>query len=240
MKRIIGLAIITVTCILWTTGCSSLTIGNEKISDIYIEEDKAEQLNIDLTIDYGQVDISAGADSWVDGNITYNIADLEPKVTYKLKRKSGKIKIDQPKKAKLNVKKGALKNDWDLQLTNDVPVDLKISTGASDTNMNLQEMQLRSLHVETGVGRSILNLGGPWKESFDVNIQMGVGESTIILPKDVGVEIRSTEGIGSATFNGFTLKEKGVYVNDAFEHADVIISVHTELGIGAANFELED
>ena len=106
--------------------------------------------------------------------------------------------------------------------------------------MNLQGMQLHSLDIETGVGRSTVNLGGVWEQSFNVNIEMGVGESTIILPKDVGVEIKSTKGIGSATFNGFISNGKDVYVNDAFEHADVIITVQTELGIGSANFELEE
>lgn len=239
MRKMIGMGIITLTSIIWITGCSAATIGKEKVSEIYIEKDKAEQLAIDLKIDYGQVDISSGANPWVDGEIKYNIADLEPKVKYKSGRKKGKITINQPKKHKINLKKGSLKNKWDLQLSNDVPVELNISTGASDTNLNLQGMQLRSLDVETGVGKTTVNLAGVWQESFNVNIQMGVGESTVILPKEVGVEIKSSEGIGSATYNGFTSNGKNVYVNDAFEDADVIISVQTELGIGQVNFELE-
>lgn len=240
MTRLMGLGLITIACLVWTTGCSSSAVGNEEISEIYIEKDKAEQLDINLTIDYGQVNISTGANAWVDGDIKYNIADLEPKVAYKLKRKKGKITIDQPKKTKINVKKGSLKNDWDLLLTNDVPVDLKIRTGASDTSMNLKDMKLQSLDVETGVGRNKLDLSGEWKKSFDVNIQMGVGESTIILPENVGVEIKSTKGIGTATFDGFISKGKDVYVNDAFEHADIIISVQTELGVGSAHFKLAE
>lgn len=239
MGKLIGLGILTLGCSIWLVGCSTSTIGNEQNAKVYVEKDQADQLDIDLTIDYGQVNISAGADAWVEGDIQYNVAELEPKVIYKLKRDQGKITIDQPKKTKINVKNGALKNDWDLQLTNDLPVDLKINTGASDTSMNLEGMQLQSLDIETGVGRSILNLGGTWSESFHVHLQMGVGESTIILPNDVGVEIKSTKGIGSATFNGFISNGKDTYVNEAFEHADVIISIQTELGIGSANFELE-
>lgn len=239
MRKITCSALITIAFIIWMTGCSSLAIGNEKVEDIYVEEDTAEQLDMNLEIDYGQVNISSGSNAWVDGEINYNVRELEPKVTYKLKKNQGEITIDQPKKADINVKKGALKNDWNLQLTKNVPVHLKVNTGASDTYMNLQGMQLASLDVETGVGKSTVNLAGTWEESFDVNIDMGVGESTVILPKDVGVEIKSSKGIGSATFNGFTSNGKGMYVNDAFENADVIISVETELGIGAVNFELE-
>src|SRR5690625_571624 len=240
MGKLTGLGSLILGCGILISGCSTSTIGDEKISDVYIEKDQAKQLDIDLTIDYGQVNISAGSDNWLEGDITYNINELEPKVTYNLKRDKGKIKIDQPKKAKVNVKKGALTNDWDLQLSNDIPVDLKVNTGASDTYINLQGMQLQSLDIETGVGKSTVNLGGVWEKSFDVNIEMGVGESTVILPKDTGVEIKSTKGIGSATFNGFISKDKDTYVNEAFEHADVIITVQTELGIGSANFELEE
>lgn len=239
MGKLMGLGIIILSCGILILGCSASAIGDEKNSDVFIENDEAKQLEIDLTIDYGQVNISAGSNHWVEGDITYNMNELEPKVTYKLKRDKGKIKIDQPKKTKVNIKKGSLKNEWDLELTNDIPVDLKVNTGASNTSMNLKGMQLESLNIETGVGKSTLNLSGDWKESFNVNIEMGVGESTIILPKDVGVEIKSSKGIGSASFNGFTSNGNDVYVNDAFEHADVIISVQTELGIGSVNFEIE-
>lgn len=239
MRILIGIGIVMLTCYILISGCSSPTISKEKTSDIFIEKDQADQLDIDLIINYGQVNISAGANNWIEGKIEYNVKELKPKTTYKLKRNTGKITINQPKKPKVNFKKGKWKNDWDLQLTNVIPVHLNVNTGASDTSMNLSGMHLKSLDIETGVGRSTLNLGGHWEESFDVHIKLGVGESTIILPKDIGVEIKSTKGIGSASFNGFIAKEKGVYVNDAYDNADVIISVQTELGIGSANFELK-
>lgn len=226
--------------IILITGCSSATIGNEQLSEIHIEKDEAKQLAIDLTIDYGRVDISTEDEVWVDGEIKYNVDDLEPRVNYKLKRQKGKIKIDQPKKHKIDLKKGLVKNDWNLLLSRDVPVDLTIETGAADTTLDLQGMQLRSLDIDTGVGKMNINLGGIWLDSYDVDIQMGVGESTVILPKEVGVKIKSTKGIGFATYDGFISKGDNVYVNEAFEDADVIVSVHAELGVGEVNFKLED
>jgi predicted membrane protein len=68
---------------------------------------------------------------------------------------------------------------------------------------------------------------------------MGVGKSTIILPADVGVQIKSSKGIGKTEFVDFISKGNGEYVNEAYENADVIIHVKTELGLGQAIFKLE-
>src|SRR5690554_6522802 len=116
MGKLTGLGIIFLGCCIWLAGCSASTIGDEQTTNIHVEKGQADQLDIDLTIDYGQVNISAGADAWVEGDIKYNVNELEPKVAYKLKRDQGNITINQPKRTKVNVKKGTLKNDWNLQL----------------------------------------------------------------------------------------------------------------------------
>ena len=84
-----------------------------------------------------------------------------------------------------------------------------------------------------------IDLGGKWEKSFDASLKMGVGKSTIILPKEVGVKIISSKGIGTTNFVGFISEGDGVYVNEAYKDADVIINLNTELGIGEVNFQME-
>jgi hypothetical protein len=76
-------------------------------------------------------------------------------------------------------------------------------------------------------------------ESFDVTLEMGVGSSTIILPSEVGVKIESSKGLGKVDFDGLISKGNGVYVNEAYENADVIINLKTDLDVGAVTFKLE-
>lgn len=234
-KRTVVIIMIVISVLL--VGCKDI-IKKEVSDDIIIEKDNAEKLAINLEIGYGIVDISSGADDWVNGTIDYNYSSLEPDVTYKLNGEKGKVTIDQPKKSIKKIKRGKLKNDWDLALTNEIPIDLKVSTGAADTSLDLQGVKLQKLDIESGVGRTTVDLSGSWEESFDVNLEMGVGESTIILPREVGVEIKAEKGIGSTNMEGFISKGEGVYVNDAFDHADVIITVDAEMGVGEANFVL--
>jgi hypothetical protein len=56
---------------------------------------------------------------------------------------------------------------------------------------------------------------------------------------EVGVKIESTKGLGKADFDGLISKGNGVYVNEAYEDAVVIINLKTDLGVGAVTFKLE-
>ncbi|MFD2445962.1 toast rack family protein [Bacillus sp. CGMCC 1.16607] len=240
MKKNIVLGLVVAANLMWVAGCSSIVNGKSDQSEkIHIKEDKVKQLDITLNIGAGQLNVSEGTKEWVEGEIDYNIDDLEPKVKYKRSGQNGKLVIEQSKKNFSGIKMGDIKNDWDLQLSNKVPIDLSVNSGASETKLDLQGLQLSSLDIDAGVGDITVDLSGDWKESFDVDLEMGVGQSTIILPKDVGVKIKSSKGIGHTDFKGFISEGNGVYVNEAYKNADVKIEVNTELGIGEANFVLE-
>jgi len=238
MKLILGLLI--AANLLWITGCSSaVAIGKEKQSEINVKKDKAKQLEVTLNAGVGHLNISGGAGDWVEGEINYNIDDYKPKIKYDRIGNKGKVTIEQSKKNLSGIKMGNIKNTWDLQLTNKIPIELEVNTGASETYLDLQGLQLSALDIHAGVGDITVDLSGKWKESFNVDLDMGVGQSTIILPRNVGVKIKSSKGIGQSNFNGFISEGNGVYVNEAFKDADVKIIVNTDLGIGQANFELE-
>ena len=239
MKRKLALVLIITANLLWLVGCSSVVLGKEKNSVILVKKDKATQLDVILNASVGEVNVSGGAKEWVEGEIQYNHDDYKPKVNYKLSGKTGKVTIEQSKKKLSGIKMGNIKNIWNLELTNKVPINLEVNTGASETELDLKGIKLSKVDIHAGVGDITVDLSGKWKESFDVNLEMGVGRSTIILPKDVGVQIKASKGIGHSTFKGFISEGNGVYVNEAFKKAKVKIIVKTELGIGEANFELE-
>lgn len=220
-------------------GCSQIVTGTEKHEDILIEKDKAKQLDITLNAGVGQLHVYGGASEWVEGEAIYNSDDLKPKVKYNLSGKKGRLTIEQSKKDLSLTKMNNVKSIWDLELTDEIPINLEVNTGASETILDLQGIQLSNLDIHAGVGDITIDLSGDWKESFDVDLEMGVGQSTIILPKEVGVRIKSSKGIGQTNFKGFISEGNGVYVNEAYKDAAVKINVNTELGVGQANFELE-
>ncbi|MYL53619.1 hypothetical protein GLW08_09750 [Pontibacillus yanchengensis] len=75
-----------------------------------------------------------------------------------------------------------------------------MNTGSSDTFLNLSGLNLSDLSIHTDVGEMDVDLSGNWKESFDVELNTGVGDTHVVLPKGVGVIIDSSKGIGESNF----------------------------------------
>ena len=110
--------------------------------------------------------------------------------------------------------------------------------GAGEADLNLGSLSLRSLDVEMGVGELKLDLRGNPKRSYDVRIRGGVGEATVRLPKDVGIEADAQGGIGGINATGLR-KENGRYVNDAYDSAKTKIHLNIRGGIGNINLIAE-
>lgn len=238
MKKFIY-GVVVATGALMLTGCNILAVGKDAYDkNLVVEKDKANQLEVEVNMGAGELTIENGSKEWVTGEASYNDKDLEPEVSYKLTGDTGKVSIDQSKSNDINFNKGGLKNEWDLQLTNKVPVDLVVNSGASAGTLKLSGLKLNDLEINAGVGDITVDLSGDWKKSFDVNMDMGVGVTTLIIPKDVGVKVISEKGLGVRTIEGLTSEGEGVYVNDKSETSDVVITVHAELGVG--EFEIKE
>jgi predicted membrane protein len=79
-----------------------------------------------------------------------------------------------------------------------------------------------------------LDLTGPRKTNLEGTIEGGVGQATVRLPKDVGVRVEATGGIGSVDFRGLK-RDGGYYVNDAYGKSPASIDLTIHGGIGQIN-----
>jgi hypothetical protein len=95
-------------------------------------------------------------------------------------------------------------------------------------------MAVRRLDVDIGAGELQIDLTGPWDQDLDARIQGGVGEATVRLPREVGVRVQATGGLGGINAQGLR-KEGGYYVNDAYGKSDVRLRISVTGGIGQIN-----
>lgn len=242
MKKMLFLGMLAVSFLILVSGCGKSVFwsdeGKQTESDkIIIDKDKAKELALELNIGVGELNVEKGAKEWIEGKAEYNHEGLKPIVSYDLDGKTGVAVIDQKDIKLKNLKN--VKNNWNLRLNNDVPIDLKINSGATDTKLNLRGLQLSNLEVNAGVGNITIDLrDGKWKDSFNTQLKIGIGKSTILLPADVGVKIIANKGIGKSEFVGLISKGNGVYVNEAYDGANVVININADLGIGEAIFKV--
>ena len=237
MKKYIGVVLMLSASIFVLTGCFSFMPEKEQEDSFSVKKDDAKKLDVEINLGVGEMTVTKGAKGWLEGNAQYNIKKLAPDVRYKQRGQTGHLDIEH--KGSTKVKMGKIKNIWDIELNEEIPMDLSVETGASKATLNLQGLQLDNLEIETGVGDLYVDLGGDWKKSFESNIETGVGQTTVILPSKVGVKITTEKGIGSINLEGFIAQGKGVYVNDAYEQADVVLEVNAEMGVGDITFKLD-
>lgn len=240
MKKVLVLGVVSALVLGVLSGCRLHVGGNEESTAVKVEKGRAKELSLELKIGAGELNVEPGAEEWIEGTINYNGDKLEPNVSYKLKGDKGVAVIEQGKNGlldKINI--GEIDNHWNLRLNDGIPMDLIVNSGASDTTLDLKGLELNNLEVNAGVGDITIDLGGEWQESFDATLDMGVGESTIILPSEIGVKIEASKGIGTSNLVGFISQGDGIYVNGAYEDADVVINLKTNLGVGEATFKLE-
>ncbi|WP_181884577.1 toast rack family protein [Neobacillus piezotolerans] len=210
--------------------------GNEK--DFLIEKDKAESLEVEVNLGVGKLSVTGGSDEWLEGTVVEN-KKFKPDISYHLSGKKGKAIVEQKKNGLWNFGFGKAENNWEIALNDEVPVDLRVNAGVSDANLDLRDIELSNLEVDGGIGDIEINLGGKREKGFHTVLNLGVGKTTIILPKEVGIKLITDKGIGKVDMEGFTKKSGNVYVNQAFEDSDTVIVIDSNLGIGEVNFKEE-
>jgi hypothetical protein len=200
-----------------------------------VERQGADSVRVLIEMPAGQLKLAGGASKLLEAGFDYTEAEGEPKVSYELIGKQGQLKLTQSGRG---VHFGQTRNDWDLRLNNDVPMELKVEMGAGQGTLRLAGLALTKLGVQVGAGQLIVDLTGDWKRDLDAKIAGGVGSATIRLPKHVGVRVHATGGIGSIHARGLE-RQSGAYVNAAYRTSAVNLLLNIEGGIGEINLELE-
>jgi hypothetical protein len=204
--------------------------GPERTETRSIELDKSEEVRVDLRMGAGELRVQGGADSLMEARFTYNRLRLRPEVSYMTGGFRGRLTVQEPS----HVGSANPRYIWDLRFNNQKPLDMEVNCGAGETRLDLGDLTLRRVNVEMGVGRLKMDLRGTPKSDYDVNVRGGVGEATIYLPENVGIEADVEGGIGGIHAPGLE-KRGGRYVNDSYGRAKTTVRLDVRGGIGAIN-----
>jgi hypothetical protein len=211
-------AVAGVLCPLWFLAGCAVTL------------DRAEELHLDLDMGAGDLKVGTGTHKLAQVYFTFNVAEWKPDVRYGLQGARANLAIRQHGQHRANL--GSVRNEWDLRLSQDVPLFVTVNCGAGNAQLDLGSLPLRDVQVEMGVGKLDMDLRGDPKRDYNVHIHGGVGEATVRLPSLAGVYAEASGGIGSIE----TRHLRGVdghWVNDAYDHAKVRVHVAVEGGVGS-------
>ncbi|MGP4081800.1 toast rack family protein [Pseudalkalibacillus sp. R45] len=200
-----------------------------------IKRKNETELDVKLQLGTGKLDLHDGTKEIMEGMFTVYGESSEPEIEYDISESGiGKLVVPQKSIATWSMKK--TQQEWDIALNGDLTLTLKVELGAGKSKLGLSKLNLKDLHIESGVGETEIDLAGEWKNSFRVKIDAGIGKMKIRVQKHAGVKIDVDKGIGKVKADHFIGVEDS-YQNQSYETADVKIDIDLDVGVGEVILE---
>jgi hypothetical protein len=201
-----------------------------------VDLENADSVRASLRIGLGELKVGGGADSLMEADFAYNVAAWRPGVTYEVVGDTGELSVQQ-QGLREGIPTRDVRNEWDLRLSDEVPVDLSVQMGGGVGNLDLDSLDLTGLNLDVGAGVSRVDLARAWDRDLSAVIRGGAGQVTVLLPSQVGVRVDAGTRLGRINADGLR-REGQAFVNDAYGASDVTLRVEVQGGAGQINLEV--
>jgi hypothetical protein len=230
------IALLSVTAALLFTVACSVDPGPVQTGTTAVEVGKADTARAEIHMNAGELWIEGGASRLLDATFRYSEHVGRPTVHYDVMGGRGVLTVDSPQSASGGMK-GNTKNEWRLRMSSEVPLDLSVGVGAGESHLDLSQITLRAAEVNMGAGNMTFNMADRYTQDVNVQINGGVGEAHIRLPRETGVVVDVTGGIGSVQAGNLTKRDDGRYYNSAYANGKPAVHMKVRGGVGDVVFE---
>jgi hypothetical protein len=128
---------------------------------------------------------------------------------------------------------GPVDGVWRYQLTQDVPVSVKVEAGASQLSMDLKDV--RATHIELSTGASSSDITMPARGVSILDVEAGAASVNIRVPEMTAARICVEEGVTAMNVdtNRFPRSDSGMYQSPNFDSAADRAEINIEAGLGS-------
>jgi hypothetical protein len=128
--------------------------------------------------------------------------------------------------------------DWDVCLNAGLPLNLRIDSGASATTLDLTDLKVVELDVNTGASSTQINLPANAGNTL-VDIDSGAASLNIRVPTGVAARIRVKSGIASVNVdsNRFPRLDGGLYQSADYATAANRADITIDTGVGSVDIK---
>ena len=109
-----------------------------------VDLDSASSARVQIEFTAGELKVEGGASRLMDASFRYNVADWKPQVKYSENGTQGELLVSQAWSSKFMVGEELI-NEWTIQFSNDVPIDLTIKKVAGNAKLDLGALNLTKL-----------------------------------------------------------------------------------------------
>lgn len=194
---------------------------------IPLEDEKAVKIDMELAL--VELSVSPGkADYIVIAEVSYNPDKIHPRIDY-TPGKIGLLEIESKKISRAKFKNlHRFENEWDLQFTTKVPLEINLELGLGECDLDLSEMKISDLDIDAGLAEIRIFFDQPNKTRLDrIRIDSGLGEFV-------------AKGLLNANFDRLTfsggLGSSELYFTGEIDHP---CEAKIEVGLGSVEIYLQ-
>ena len=109
--------------------------------------------------------------------------------------------------------------EWNINLNRDVPLALKLETGASQSELDLRDLKVTDLKVSTGASKTDLTLPANAGSTM-VKVELGAASLDMLVPQGVAARIRAEHGAAAIEID----TARFPYSNGIYEFRRLLVS----------------
>jgi hypothetical protein len=128
---------------------------------------------------------------------------------------------------------GPYDRSWDIGVARSVPVKLHLQGGASENELDLTDLIITDLHIETGASSTKVRM--PAAAGFTrAKVESGAASVNIYIPQGVAARIQTSGGLSSISVDTQRFPRiDGYYQSPDYESAENRIDMKLEMGVGS-------
>ncbi len=194
------------------------------------ESPKIEKTSIELKFDSGKLILKEFTPLLYEFISQYQYKEFEPFEKFSRTEKEANIIIYHSPVTKKRISNN-IKNNWELELNNQIIYNLSIETGAINMDSNLSGFKVEKLYIESGA--SNINLVVP-KYNSKIIINAGVSNIDIAIPKEVGAMLNIDSGIAIKNLDDF-IKRNDTYISNNYDNSEFKTEIEIDCGVSNIN-----
>lgn len=123
---------------------------------------------------------------------------------------------------------------WDLQVAQNVPVELRLESGANEARLDLRDLNVTDFRLETGASSTQIQMPASAGHTR-ARIETGAASVQIRIPVGVAARIKSSSGLANINVDQsrFPKIASGLYEAAEFESAENRIEINLEAGVAS-------
>ncbi len=200
------------------------------VESLAVPLEATQEATLAIAFGAGQLTLSSGAaagnllDATLGGGAESDVKRTGSRTSVTLKRKWALENMT-------NWQKEA--NEWQIRVAKNIPLSFKLEGGASQTDVDLRDLQVRDLKVGTGASQTNIILPAAAGMTH-AHFETGMAQLNITVPEGVAARIKADSGLSDIDVDQSRFPKMGdVYESTTYAGATNRVDIRIETGLGS-------